>query len=251
MDTEGQLKCQSQDLTKTPRVFCPIESPHTRRFEGLLFVGFCPNRVCRSSWFLTPCEDDEKAMAEDELQRLTDNQSSFSASFVLHFAHSDGQRKMSVMKYGELRASWKQGSCQLNITLIKPNLSLGGFFFITLWQDWSRALPLIYVVILLQHPSTEMSCQASWGFIGFLSDTLFLRTHFSLLSRDVSLKIFFFPQTIGGLQITYIMSLMTSLPRRFKTKFQKQVSVGRSSSEWLSNMWEHSREQIAWIAAVH
>lgn len=67
-------------------VFCPVESPHTRQFEGLLFVGFCPNIVCRSPRFLTPCEDDEKAMAEDELQRLTDNQSSFSASFVLYFA---------------------------------------------------------------------------------------------------------------------------------------------------------------------
>lgn len=68
--------------------------------------------------FLTPCEDDEKAVAKDELQRLTDNQSSFSPSFISYFAHSDGQKKMSVMKYGELRASWKQGSCQLSITLI-------------------------------------------------------------------------------------------------------------------------------------
>lgn len=86
-------------------------------YEGLLF-GVLPLGICRCSWFLTPCEDDDKAMAEDELQRLTDNQSSFSPSFISCFAHSDGQKKMSVMNYGEFRASWKQGSCQLNITLI-------------------------------------------------------------------------------------------------------------------------------------
>lgn len=64
-------------------------------------------------------------MAEDELQRLTDSHSSFSPSFISYFAHSDGLRKMSEMKDGELRASWKQGSCQLNITLIKTQLVTG------------------------------------------------------------------------------------------------------------------------------
>ncbi|TKS83247.1 hypothetical protein D9C73_017357 [Collichthys lucidus] len=47
--------------------------------------------------FLTPCEDDENAVAKDELQRLTDNQASFSPSFISYFAHSDGQKKMSVV----------------------------------------------------------------------------------------------------------------------------------------------------------
>lgn len=70
--------------------------------------------------------------AEDKLQSRTDSRSSFSASFISHFTPSHGQRKMSVMKCVELRASWKQGSCQLSITLIKPNLSSGGFLFITL-----------------------------------------------------------------------------------------------------------------------
>ena len=37
-----------------------------------------------------------------------------------------------MMKYGEFRAGWKQESCQLKIDMIKPKLSLQGFFFIML-----------------------------------------------------------------------------------------------------------------------
>lgn len=82
------------------------------------------------------------------------------------------------MKYGGVESQLEAGPLSAQHRLDISELVIGGIFLHNSDGTEAQLPPLIYVVILLQHPNIEISRQASCGFIGVLSDTLLPKSPF-------------------------------------------------------------------------